>query len=169
NDKGEVRVVLDKNGRDPIDTIVAIDFDKPVTDIEITEQPSGSLLHGKPATASNVYQKMNDLHGPEKALDDNPETRWATDAGVSDASLEVDLGAPTKIGRVAIVEAIPRVEEFVIEAFVDGAWKPVLKGKHIGDAYEKTFDPVTASKVRLHILRATDGPTFYEFQVFSPK
>ncbi len=169
NDGGEMHIALGRDGRDPIDAIVAIDFDKPVTDNEITNQTSNSLAHGKPATASNVYQKMNDQFGPEKALDDNPETRWATDAGVSEASLEVDLGAPTRIGQIAMVEAIRRVEEFTLEAFVDGAWKPVLKGKHIGDAYEQSFDPVTASKVRLHILRATDGPTFYEFQVFPPK
>ncbi len=169
NDKGDVHVALDKNGRDPVDTIVAIEFDKPVTDNEIADQASNAVTHGKPVTASNVFAKMNDQYGPEKALDDNAETRWATDAGVSEATLEVDLGAPTRIGQVAMVEAIRRVEEFTLDAFVDGAWKTVLKGKHIGDAYEKSFDPVTASKVRLHILRATDGPTFYEFQVFPPK
>jgi alpha-L-fucosidase len=169
NDKGGVRIALDKNSMDPLDTIIAIEFDKPVTDIEITEQPSGSLAHGKPATASNVYQKMNDAHGPQKALDDDPETRWATDAGVGEAWLEVDLGAPTRIGQAAITEAIRRVQDFAVEAFVDGAWKPVLTGKHIGDAFEQSFEPVTTNKVRLHILKATDGPTFFEFQVFPPK
>jgi alpha-L-fucosidase len=169
NDKGEVRIALDKNSMDPLDTIVAIDFDKPVADLEITEQPSGSLVHGKPATASNVFGKMNDQYGPEKALDDDPETRWATNAGVGEAWLEVDLGAPVRIGQVAIVEAIRRVQDFAVEAFLDGAWKPVLEGKHIGDAFEATFDPVTTNKVRLHVLKATDGPTFYEFQVFPPK
>jgi len=169
NDQGEMHIALGKDGRDPIDAIVAIDFDKPVTDNEIADQASNALSHGKPATASNVYQKMNDQFGPEKALDDNPETRWATDAGVSDAWMEVDLGKPTRIGQVVINEAIPRVEKFILEAFTDDAWKPIVKGKEIGADYAKAFDPVTASKVRLHILKATDGPTFYEFQVFPPK
>ena len=167
--KGAVKIVLGAAGRDPVDSIVAIDFDQPVADLEITEQPSGSLAHGRPAAASNVYQKMNDQYGPEKALDDNPETRWATDAGVGECWLEVTLAKPARIGSVSIAEAIRRVQDFAVEAMVDGAWKPVLTGRHIGDHFEKDIDPVTTDKVRLHILRATDGPTFYEFQVFPAK
>ena len=76
---------------------------------------------------------------------------------------------PSRIGQVAIVEAVPRAEKFAVEAFVNGAWKPVLDGRHIGDAFEKYFDPVAVGKVRLHILRATDVRTFCEFRVFQPK
>ena len=36
----------------------------------------------------------------------------------------------------------------------------------IGAAWSKSFDPVTAQRVRLNVLESTDGPTIWEFQLF---
>ena len=68
--------------------------------------PSGSLAVGKPAKASNVFHNMA-RYGADKAFDDDPATRWATDEGTYAAWIEMDLGAVRRIGRIHIREAYP--------------------------------------------------------------
>jgi len=145
--------------RKEIDTVVTLDLDGPAFDIQPVGWTSGSLAAGKKATASNVFQKQVREYGPAKAVDDDPATRWATDAGAREAHLEVDLGKPTRIGRV---------RRFRLEVEKDGAWEPVLEGTTIGRHFTKSFAPVTARRVRLSILEATDGPTLWEVQLFGP-
>jgi alpha-L-fucosidase len=124
----------------------------------------------KKATASNVYRNMTGQYGPAKALDDDPTTRWATDAGTREAWLQVDLGEPTTLDRALISEAYaPRVEKFQLQQQDGDAWKTFCEGKRIGEQCPLKFGPVTAQVIRLNILEATEGPTIWEFQLFAPK
>ncbi|MCZ7634672.1 MAG: alpha-L-fucosidase [Verrucomicrobia bacterium] len=65
--------------RDAIATIIQLDLDGSAMDLAPLERPSTHR-----ATASNVYQQMEDF-GPDKAFDDDPHTRWATDTGTRQA------------------------------------------------------------------------------------
>ncbi|MEA3368021.1 MAG: alpha-L-fucosidase [Planctomycetota bacterium] len=155
--------------RKEIDTVVVLDLDGPASDIAPAGWSSGSVAAGKKASASNVFGKQVAQFGPAKAVDDDPATRWATDAGTREAWIEVDLGKPTRIARVMIDECVAygqRVKKFRVEAETGGAWQTVLEGAKIGRNFTKTFDPVTARRVRLAILEATDGPTVSEVQLF---
>ncbi|MFW6164115.1 MAG: discoidin domain-containing protein [Planctomycetota bacterium] len=130
---------------------------------------SGSVAFGKKAKASNVYRKSA-AYGPAKALDDDPETRWATDAGTQAAWLEVDLGEPTALGRAVIREAYAgRVRQFELQVKEGEGWRTIARGTTLGEHREVRFPSVTARIVRLNILKATDGPTIWEFQLFPPK
>jgi len=163
-----VVIRVGKGDRHDLDTIVVLELDQPAVDIDPVKWTSGSLALGKPATASNVYRNMVDRHGPARAVDDDPGTRWATDAGVSDAWLEVDLGEPATIGRATISEEYDRIRAFELQ-FRDGdAWKTCAHGTGIGSECTLAFDPVTARYFRLNILEATDGPTLWDFQLFPP-
>ena len=86
-----VEIALPKSDRREIDTIVALELDKPAIEIQpIAVNPVGqSLTAGKTAKASNVYEN-NGNFGADKAVDDEEETRWATDAGTGPCWLEVD-------------------------------------------------------------------------------
>jgi alpha-L-fucosidase len=166
---GGTEVSLPSGDRQEIDTIVAMELDRPA--IEIAPLPvrtvSHSLAVGKKATASNVYQGLAD-YGEDKAVDDFEETRWATDAGTKQAWLEVNLGKPATFTRVVIDEACPgRVQGFELQYKDGDNWKTFHKGKTIGTKFSVIFDPVTAQYVRLNILDATEGPTIAEFQLFS--
>ncbi|OHB70943.1 MAG: hypothetical protein A2V70_19630 [Planctomycetes bacterium RBG_13_63_9] len=122
------------------------------------------------ATASNVYRNQVDAYGPAMAVDDDPATRWATDSGTHEAWLEVDLGKPEAIDRALIAEAYaPRVEEFELQARQGETWKTFARGTRIGDGLEMKFDPVMAQVVRLNIVKASEGPTIWEFQLFPVK
>jgi len=156
--------------RRPIDTIVVVELDGPACEANPGRLPTDSLAVDKPATASNVYQNVVARYGPAMAVDDDPATRWATDAGTHEAWLEVDLGEPQTIGRAAIQEAYaPRVQRFEIRAKQGDGWKTVTRGTRIGEELAVEFEPITARVFRLEILEAVEGPTIWEFALLAPK
>jgi len=163
-----VEISVPKAYRQEIDTIIKLELDGPAGEITPLSFPSASLAYRKKARASNVYQN-NPQHRPDKAVDDDPATRWATDSGVKQAWLEVDMGKPMTFNRVKISEAYGRVRQFELQYKDNGQWKTFIRGTKIGPDYVKDFEPVTAGQVRLNILDATEGPTISEFQLLAPK
>ena len=160
--------------RDPVASVVELTVEGAAFDIPPAAVGSAgsSLASHKPAKASNVYQKSEE-HGADKAVDDDPETRWATDAGTKEAWLEVDLGAVATVGRVTIDECVDfgqRVKKFELQVRAAAAdpWKTVLEGAVIGKGYAKAFRPTPARFVRLNILDAGEGPTIRELGVYKP-
>jgi alpha-L-fucosidase len=166
--KDAVEITIPAQSRQEIDTIVKLTLDGPAGEIEPIALASSSLAAGKKAKASNIFMGVAEL-GPNAALDDDPGTRWATDSGVKQAWLEVDLGQPATFSRVAIKEAYDRVRRFELQYKEGDAWKTFHEGTRIGEEYTKDIDPVTAQVVRLNILEATDGPTIWEFHLLAPK
>ncbi|MCX5670143.1 MAG: alpha-L-fucosidase [Planctomycetota bacterium] len=154
--------------RQEIDTLVALTLDGPAFDAKVA-RPAGSVTAGKKAAASNVYRNMLAQHGPQRAVDDDDETRWATDTGVHEAWLEVDLGKPETVDRAAISEEYDRVGAFELQAKRDGQWETFARGEKIGHDLALKFAPVTAQVFRLNILKADDGPTIWEFRLFAAK
>jgi len=126
---------------------------------------SKSLAKGKSATASNVYQNRTDCR-PELAFDGDPRTRWASDGGLTQAWLAVDLGRPCTIDRAWLSEAYDRVGEFELQTERNGRWETFARGGKIGAGLELKFAPVQVQKVRLNVLKAADGPTIWEFLLF---
>ena len=162
-----IDISVAKKDRQPIDTVVALELDTAANKIPAVDVPRPVPVSEKAkATASNTYQNQAE-YAPDKAVDGNGETRWATDAAVHQAWLELDLGRPTTFAHAWISEAFPnRVQKFELQ-WLDGAeWKTFSSGTTIGESWWKSFDPVTAQRVRLNILEATDGPTIWEFQLF---
>ncbi|HLA83280.1 MAG TPA: alpha-L-fucosidase, partial [Thermoguttaceae bacterium] len=165
-----ITLTLDPSARNDVDTIVALTLDAPAADAKVGHLASESVAAGKKATASNVYQNEVREYGPEQAFDDDPATRWATDAGTKTAWLEVDLGEPTTIDRVMIDEAYGhRVRRFELSVDADGTWKTVVQGRQLGEQFTAQFAPVATQKVRLNILDAADGPTITELHLLAPK
>ena len=127
------------------------------------------LAVGKTATASNV--RGNDpVFGADKAVDGNKNTYWATDDGVTNATLEVDLGGEKEFNVVRLEEMISlgqRVAEYKIEAWDDAAknWKELNHGFTIGYRKLDRFPKVKSSKVRLTILQSRACPAITSFGV----
>jgi len=167
SDEGLV-VQVRKQDMQDLDTIVALRLDRPASDVPVPRVPSRSVAYGKPATASNVFQNMP-VYGPPAALDDNPDTRWATDQGVHQAWLEVDLGKECEIGKAFISEAFDRVQSWELQFGEGDAWRTFYKGERIGTDCQVSFQPVKAKVVRLNILQATEGPTIWELQLLPPQ
>jgi len=103
---------------------------------------------------------------PAGVTDGDGRTYWTTEEGVVRASLVVDLGRAVSFDRAMVQEMITtgqRVEEFALEAQIDGQWKEIAKATTIGYKRLLRFPEVTASKVRPTILDSRDSPTIREF------
>ncbi|MBN2376280.1 MAG: alpha-L-fucosidase [Sedimentisphaerales bacterium] len=152
-----------------IDIIIKLTLDGSAMEIKPVGSRSNSVSFEKKATASNVYQKMKN-YAAEKAFDDDPGTRWATDGGVLSGWLEVDLGEKINVNRAMIDEhSWDRVKKFELQYKIDSEWKTAYAGTTIGAEKSIEFKPVLAQYYRLNILEAVDGPTIWEFQLFTDK
>jgi alpha-L-fucosidase len=148
------------------DTVVKLTLDGPAQEIpplDVTRP--GVIKPNMKATASNVYRR-DPAYGPDKAIDGEDDTRWATDGGTKQAWLEVDLRQPVTFNSVEIDEAYAgRVRSFELQ-YADGLqWKSFYRGTTLGERFTAKFGPITAQRVRLNVLDATDGPTITEFRL----
>jgi alpha-L-fucosidase len=124
---------------------------------------------GKTATASNV-RGDDATFNAGKAVDGDNNTYWAADDGVTNATLEVDLGGEQEFNVVRLEEMLTlgqRVAEYKIEAWNDASksWKELNHGYTIGYRKLDRFPKTKSSKVRLTILQARACPAIKSFGV----
>ncbi|MGV3765515.1 MAG: alpha-L-fucosidase [Chitinophagaceae bacterium] len=114
------------------------------------------------ASASAEHVRGNDMRfGAAMAIDKNPATYWATDDGITTASLVLDLPAPVVFNRFLVQEHIAlgqRVKSFTVEVFADGIWKEVAAGTTIGYKRILRFPGVKATKLRFNVKDAKACP-----------
>ena len=153
---------------DPLITVLELKLDGDALAIPpVNVATPGAFSVNKPARASNVFQNKTQQFGPDRAVDDDSDTRWATDAGTEQAWLEVDLEGTHEIRRAFIHEAYPgRIQAFRLQAEKDGEWVTFYEGTAVGEGLFVDFSPVVARRFRLEIVKASDGPTIWEFQLF---
>ena len=178
---GSVKVVQTAKGfsvtvpakeRDPLDTIVKLELDDSAMDLPVTTSFSGSLTRGKAATASSEWKEPGKDHSAAMAVDGNSPTFWGADAAdaTTNSWLEVDLGKPEAFSSVQIEEHVEkRIGEFSVEALKNDTWTPIVTGTSIGPDFKKSFPPVTAQRVRLHITKASNNPCISEFELYPDK
>lgn len=162
-----IRISVLGENRDSIDTIVKLDLKYAANLIKpVKVGKAASLATEMPATASNVYTNDYANYGPSKAFDDDFATRWATDAGVKSAYLDVDMGKLVTFDTILIDEAgYDRVRRFELQYRDTGDWQTFYQGTSIGADKSIRVKPVTARYVRLNILEAIEGPTISEFRI----
>ncbi len=128
-----------------------------------------NLAENKKASASNVRGNAKKF-GAVKTVDADKNSYWATDDGVTTASLTIDLGKPTLINRFLVQEYIrlgQRVKAFNIEALVDGNWEELAKATTIGYKRILRFPAVEASQVRLNITDSKSCPVISNIGIYS--
>ncbi len=126
-----------------------------------------SLTTNKPCQVSNVHGQGT-TYGGDRAVDGDPNTRWATRDETRACWLEVDLERPETFDKVAISELEPRITKFEVQykMTADEPWQVALAGEKVGKQYTQSFAAVTGRYVRLNIPAATFAPTIWEFEVF---
>ena len=135
---------------------------------EALDKIFGADLASGKAPASNIRGK-DPAFGADKAFDNDKDTYWSTDDSVTNATIEVDLGSPKEFNVVRLEEDIrlsQRVAEYKLEVWDDAKqWKEVNRGSTIGYRKLDRFPKVTASKVRLSILKSRACPVIRSFGV----
>ena len=124
---------------------------------------------GKAVTASNI--RGNDpAFAAGNVTDDNPATYWATDDDVREASLSVQLDAPTRISCLRLEEYLPlgqRIESFAIDAGLWGQWLEMAVGTTIGPRRMLRFPAITANQLRIRITGAQACPTLRRVAIYA--
>ena len=124
-----------------------------------------NFAEGKPVVASNIRPNSN----ASNAVDGNSNTYWATDEGVTTASLEVNLGEPVTFNVSMVQEYIAlgqRVKEYRIEAWDGQGWRQMAESTTIGHKKLDQFSDITASKVRLTIVKSQASPLIRAFGLY---
>jgi alpha-L-fucosidase len=109
----------------------------------------------------------------EKAVDGDPETYWATDDDVLNASLIIEFGKKITFNRFLAQEYIPlgqRVKKFSIEAWINDAWEEIDAQTTIGAKRILRFENVSSERLRFNILESKACPTISNIEVYhAPK
>ncbi|MGI5404758.1 discoidin domain-containing protein [Streptomyces sp. CA-135486] len=135
-----------------------------------SHKPGVNLAANVPATASSSEWNLFTSYAPDRAVDGDKGTRWASDWS-DDQWLRVDLGSPRLINRVTLDWERAYAAEYRIEISTDGTnWRPVWSttaGNGGLDTAE--FTGVSARYVRIHgIKRGTGwGYSLHEVGVYS--
>jgi alpha-L-fucosidase len=104
------------------------------------------------------------------AIDNDPSTFWS--APPRHAILEVNFAKPITFDRAVTMEWLnegQHIQEYAIEAWQDGAWKPLVHAQAIGHKKIDLFPPITAQRVRLKLISTTGSAAIREFQLYDGK
>jgi alpha-L-fucosidase len=107
-------------------------------------------------TAGN-HRGASQTYAPANVTDGDKDTYWATDDGITNAWLEIDLQKPQKISYVVVQENIrlgQRIKAFSIAAWIDNAWAPAGKGTTIGYKRIIPVNPVETSRLRIDFMES---------------
>ncbi|QES87202.1 alpha-L-fucosidase [Rhizosphaericola mali] len=118
--------------------------------------------------ASNVRGKSEQF-SPEKILDADRYSYYATDDEVHDPTLEVHLNDTTPFDIIRLRENIKlgqRLDSVRIEYWENGQWKFLIKGESVGANLLLKLDrPISTERLKIH-LYAPVAPTLSDFGLF---
>ncbi len=139
----------------PIDSANAVRFHE-----MIQQQLKTNLVAGMTPKVSN--ERGGDFVA-SALTDDNFDTYWATEDGVTTADIEFSFDTPTRMNRMMLQEYIPlgqRVKAFVVEYLDKDTWLPVKLNEEtttIGYKRLLRFETVETKGIRIRITDAR-GP-----------
>jgi alpha-L-fucosidase len=105
----------------------------------------------------------------KNVVDEDAKSFWATDDGITSATLEFDLGEPIEFNVLMMQEYDAwgqRIEQWHAEYFENRQWKEIARGTTIGHKRLKRFPMIKASKVKLVISQSRVAPTIVNFGLF---
>lgn len=139
----------------PIDSANAVRFHE-----MIQQQLKTNLVEGMIPKVSN--ERGGDFVA-SALTDDNFDTYWATEDGVTSADIEFSFDTPTRMNRMMLQEYIPlgqRVKAFVVEYLDKDTWLPVKLNEEtttIGYKRLLRFETVETKGIRIRVTDAR-GP-----------
>jgi len=126
-----------------------------------------NLASGK-VTVANTRGNDRSYSG-ENVLDGKPDTYWATDDGVTTASLEIDFGQDIEFNRLLVQEAVAlgqRVKRFEVRIFRNGRFEAVAQGTTIGYKRILLFPTVKTGKLQFVIEDSKASPVISNIEIF---
>ncbi|XOV93413.1 MAG: alpha-L-fucosidase [Bacteroidota bacterium] len=118
--------------------------------------------------ASNTRMK-NKYFDPNNILDQDLNTYWATDDGIKEASLIIELEEEVDFERIIIQEPIrfgQRVSRFQVFVDRNDEWELVFEGTTIGYKRIIETEPINSKRIKLTILDALGPPAISNFEIY---
>jgi alpha-L-fucosidase len=119
--------------------------------------------------ASNVRGNRN-RYGPQRLLDGNRDSYWATDDRVCTPELIVDFGRPVRFDVIRLREAIQlgqRIGAFALDIWGHDAWTEISQGTSVGSCRLIPLKKaIEATRLRLRITESPVCIALSEFAVF---
>ena len=115
---------------------------------------ANNLVADAKVSTSNTRGKANRF-AATNLINQDKNSYWATDDGVTSATIDIDFNEPKLISYILMQEYIKlgqRVKQFSIEAQdSDGNWQQIYIGTTIGYKRIAKVESLETSKVRIHI------------------
>jgi alpha-L-fucosidase len=158
-EKGRSVIQLPNYAPDKIVSVIAIQFDgEPI----VASIPSlGKKL---------IVSSSNDSTKVVKLTDGIPNGGWRAAKEARSATLEIDLGTPTSIQCLALVEPWNIwdgiIQKHELQYLQETEWKTIFKGETDGTGLTKSFKPVVAQKFKVILENAKAAPAINEITIY---
>ncbi|WP_348268585.1 alpha-L-fucosidase [Edaphobacter paludis] len=141
----------------------------PAADVKRLHEFGAALhrIYGHNLAAEQGHAVGISATAEHEALDNNPDTFWV--APPLHGTLEVHFDKPVTFDRAVTMERLDdgqHVEEYAIEAWQNGAWKPLARAQAIGHKKIDIFPACTTQRVRLNLISTSGTAAIREFQLF---
>lgn len=139
-----------------------------VVAIQIEGEP---VVQSIPSASKKVVASSSDDAAKLGTLTDgDPKAGWKAAKGEKTATLEIDLGAPTAIQSLSLVEPWHPwsgvTQKHELQYLQGTEWKTVFKGQTEGTGLTKLFTPLMAQKFRLILENVKFEPALNELILF---
>jgi len=138
--EGLLTIDIPPGKSEPIDLIIALELDRPASDLGLIDTIAQTLTVGAKATSSSQGKEpasvvvASDAH--EFSEGTFVKTAWTPAKNDKKPWLQIAFDGPKSVQSVEIRQgkygrAIDPKQAFVLEARVNGTWKEVYRGKHL--------------------------------------
>lgn len=129
-----------------------------------------NIAKGATLTANNVRNKNYGKYGPERLLDNDRYSYWATDDNITTPQLIIDMHRQKTFNIIRLRENIKlgqRIDEAAVDAWQNGVWKEIARVTSIGgNRLIRLPKDINTNKVRLRIIKAPVCIALSDFGLF---
>ncbi len=126
-------------------------------------------LAAKATIKASSYRGNNKSYSPEKMIDGNDETYWATNDNEQTATIDIDLKKLQVVKYIMLQEYIKlgqRIKSFTVEAWIDNQWQAVANETTIGYKRILKLDGTKTNRLRVNILASKACPLISSIGVY---
>ncbi|NDV44798.1 alpha-L-fucosidase [Flagellimonas sediminis] len=118
---------------------------------------------------ASSFRGNEETYAPSKMIDEDKDSYWSTDDGVTSASFEIDFGEEKTIDFLILQEYIPlgqRVAAFDVFAWQGGSWKKIASETTIGYKRILPIEKTRTSKLKVAITESLGCPVLSNVEIY---
>ncbi|RIV71169.1 alpha-L-fucosidase [Flagellimonas aequoris] len=147
--------------------------EKDVASLQGFKRILDSVFNKNIATDSRVtassFRGNDETYAPTRMIDNDEDTYWSTDNGVTQASFELDFGSPKVLNYLLLQEYIQlgqRVAAFDVFAWEQGSWNKIASETTIGYKRILPMGKKWTSRLKVVITESLGCPVLSNVEVY---